>query len=70
MSKKQVLKEIEDVTEAVQALENQAQGVVIPVNVVESLLVLHDTSNRVGLTAVCEEIRAMAQEQAPEKFKR
>ncbi len=42
--------------------------IAIPAKDVEALLVMHDTSNRVGLTAVCEEIRRMAQEQLPIHF--
>ena len=68
MSKKQALKELNEATEAVQALADQAQGVVIPVEVVEALLVSMAYSNRVATASVCEQIRELAQEQIPDKF--
>ena len=68
MSKKEVLKEISDVTKAVQALGEQGQGVLIPVSIVESLLITQANSNHTGTAAVCQQIRELAQDQAPEKF--
>ena len=51
-------------------VDPQAVKIKIPARDVEALLIQHDTSNRVGLTAVVEEIRRMAQEQLPSQFLR
>jgi len=48
--------------------KNEPKGIVIPPEIVESLLVTMANSNRVGTVAVCEQIREMAQEQMPEVF--
>ena len=77
MAKKKKIEEVaeklEDLAEELEDLQDDeplAQGIVIPANVIEALLVQHDTSNRVGLTSVIEQIRQMAQEQLPEHFKK
>jgi len=68
MSKKQALKELNEATEAVQALADQGPGVLIPVEVVEALLVSIAYSNRVATASVCEQIRELAQDQLPDRF--
>lgn len=68
MSKKEALKELNEATEAVQALADQAQGVLIPWEIVESLLITQANSNRAGTAAVCQQIRELSQDQMPEKF--
>ena len=76
MAKKTKKEEIlEDVSEYLDdhlsgALPAEEKLIAIPTKDIEALLVCHDTSNRVGITAVCEEIRRMAQEQNPEHFLR
>ena len=50
--------------------QGELNGIVIPSNVVETLLVCQSQSNRVGVAAVCQEIREYAQDQNPDKFPR
>ena len=69
MPKTKILEEIADVVEAVNAQELQS-GIVIPANVVETLLICQSQHNRVGVAAVCQEILEAAQDQAPAKFPR
>jgi len=68
MSKKEALKELNEATEAVQALADQGPGVLVPADIVESLLITVATSNRVGTAAVCQQIRELAQDQLPNRF--
>ena len=68
MSKKEALKELNEATEAVQALADQGPGVLVPADIVESLLVCQSNSNNVGVAAVCQQIRELAQDQLPDKF--
>jgi len=70
--KQEILDDVEDyleehLSEDPSPLEKMIQ---IPAKDIEALLVQHDTSNRAGMTSVCEEIRRMAQEQMPELFPR
>jgi len=40
----------------------------VPARIVEALLVAEATSNRVGVKAVCQQIREAGQDQVPEVF--
>ena len=42
--------------------------ILIPARIVESLLITQSNSNRVGVAAVCQQIREAAQKQLPEVF--
>ena len=64
MPKEKILKELEDVVEAV----NAQNGIAVPVEVVEALLVAESMGNRAAVKAVCQQIREAAQDQNPDKF--
>ena len=76
MSKKkagEIIDEVQELVDDAQELLDDMDapdGIVVPGTVIESLLVCNDTHNRTGVNAVCEQIRQMAQEQMPEKFKK
>jgi len=74
-SKAEVIEEVQDLIQDVQSLiseisaqDPQGKVVVVPASVIEALTVTHDSSNRVGVTSVVEQIREMAQKQCPEMF--
>lgn len=52
----------------VEATEPEVIDINVPVNDIEALLVAVDGGNRAATVDVCNQIREMAQDQAPGKF--